>query len=317
MSQPRLILAGSIAIDRIMNFKGKYKDLIQPDKVHVLSIGVLVDRLQHSQGGTGANIAYNLALLGERPILLGAVGPEAGDYVKKLAKLEIDVTHLHHSELPTATFSTLTDAEDNQVGGFYPGAMSDSATLSFLPWKGQDVLAVISAHDPAAMRQQVAECSQHNIRYAYDVGQQIATLSAEDLRAGLAKAELLLVNDYELGLLSQKIGLTDQDVAQSVPICVTTLGEKGCRITGSKLEQALTVPAVPKVNVVDPTGAGDAFRAGFLYGYIREWPLDKCAKLGAIVASFAIEEHGTQEHTFTLADCRAKYLATYQEKLDL
>lgn len=317
MAKPTLILAGSIAIDRIMNFKGKYKDLIQPDKVHVLSIGVLVDRLQHSQGGVGANIAYNLALLGEQPILLGAVGPEAGEYVKKLEKLGIDVSHIHSSNLPTATFSTLTDSDDNQVGGFYPGAMSDSAKLSFLPWKGQDVLAVISAHDPAAMRRQVAECQANHIRYCYDVGQQVATLSADDLAAGLKGAELVFTNDYELGLISKKLGKSEETLLQSVPIWVTTLGEHGCRITGKKILKTLEVSAVPDVKLVDPTGAGDAFRAGFLFGYIRQLPLEKCAKLGAVVARFAIEAHGTQEHTFTLTDCQALFQKTYHETLTL
>lgn len=315
MQKAKLILAGSIAIDRIMNFSGKYKDLIQPDKVHVLSIGVLVDTLRHSHGGTGANIAYNLALLGESSILLAAVGPDAGDYLKKLAKLGVDTTHIHTSALPTATFSTLTDSDDNQVGGFYPGAMSDSATLSFIPWKGQNVLAVISAHDPAAMRQQIEECNQHGIRYCYDVGQQVATLSKADLLAGLAKAEILFANDYELGLISRKIGQAESAIAHLVPICVTTLGAQGCRIEGKKVGKPIQVSAVPKVKIVDPTGAGDAFRAGFLYGYIRNWSLAKCAKLGSVVASFAIEQHGTQEHSFDLKACQQKYQQTYEERL--
>jgi adenosine kinase len=315
MQKAKLILAGSIAIDRIMNFAGHYKDLIQAEKIHVLSIGVLVDKLQHSHGGTGANIAYNLSLLGEQSILLGAVGPEAGDYLKKLTKLGIDTTHVYKSELPTATFSTLTDSDDNQVGGFYPGAMSDSATLSFIPWKGQNVLAVISAHDPAAMRQQVEECTQHKIRYCYDVGQQVATLSKEDLIAGLAKAEILFANDYELGLISKKIGWPEGKITKSLLICVTTLGSKGCRIEGKRVGKAIQVSAVPKVKVIDPTGAGDAFRAGFLFGYIRNWNLAKCAKLGSVVASFAIEQHGTQEHNFTFADCQQKYQQTYEARL--
>ncbi|HCR81656.1 MAG: Adenosine kinase [Candidatus Pacebacteria bacterium GW2011_GWB1_47_8] len=317
MSRPQLILAGSIAIDRIMNFKGKYRDLIQPEKVHVLSISVLVDKLQHSHGGTGANIAYNLALLGEQPILLSAVGPEAGDYLKKLQQLGVDVSHVYISTLPTASFSTLTDSEDNQVGGFYPGAMSDSATLSLIPWKNQAVLAVISAHDPSAMRQQVEECTQNSIRYVYDVGQQVATLPKEDLLTGIQGAELLFANDYELGLISQKINQPEFTLMSAVPICVTTLGGKGCRITGQKVPETLNVPAVPGVKVIDPTGAGDAFRAGFLFGYVRDLPLEKCAKLGSVVASFAITEHGTQEHSFTLKDCQTKYNQVYKEKLEL
>ncbi|MFH2118455.1 MAG: carbohydrate kinase family protein [Candidatus Paceibacterota bacterium] len=317
MSKPKIILAGSISIDRIMNFAGSYKDLIQPDKLHVLSISVLVDSLQRSHGGIGANIAYNLALLGEQPILFGAVGPNTEDYLNKLEKLGVDVTHVYHSELPTATFSTLTDKDDNQVGGFYPGAMSDSATLSLIPWKNKNVLAVISAHDPEAMRQQVAECTLHKIRYVYDIGQQASNLSAEDIIAGLDQAEILFANDYELGVISQKIKRSEAEIVKSLQICITTLGKAGCRIEGKRVGKAIEVPAMSGLKVVDPTGAGDAFRAGFLFGYVRAWSLEKCAKLGSIIASFAIEQRGTQEHNFSLADCQKRYQQTYKQVIKI
>ena len=312
-----MVLAGSIAIDRIMNFKVRYKDLIQPEKLHVLSVSVLVDKLQRSHGGIGANIAYNLALLGEQPILLGAAGKDAEDYLQKLSQLGVDVSHVHLSELPTASFSVLTDLDDNQVGGFYLGAMGDSTTLSLIPWKGKNALAVISAHDPDAMRQQVDECVTHDIRYCYDVGPQVTNIVAEDIKAGLAKTELLFVNDYELGVMAKKVGQPEGKVKNSVPVCVTTLGKQGCKIEGNQVDGSIEVPAVSKAKVVDPTGAGDAFRAGFLFGYVRDLPLEKCARLGSVAASFAIEERGTQEHSFSLADCQERYQQTYGEKLGI
>ncbi|OGJ37608.1 MAG: hypothetical protein A2383_02970 [Candidatus Pacebacteria bacterium RIFOXYB1_FULL_39_46] len=313
MNKPELILAGSISIDQIMNFKGKYKDFIQANKLHVLSISILVDKLQRSHGGIGANIAYNLALLGEKSILFGSVGADAKDYLKKLAELGVDVTHVYFSQLPTATFSTLTDLDDNQIGGFYPGAMSDSATLSFIPWKNKNVLAIISAHDPIAMKRQVAECTLHKIRYVYDISQQVVNVENEDLIAGLKNTELLFVNDYELGIISQKLAKSETEIKKSLPLCVITLGKDGCQIDGNQMNQSIQVSAVPNLKVVDPTGAGDAFRAGFLFGYIRDWPLEKCAKLGSVVASFAISQHGTQEHNFSLLDCQERYRQTYQE----
>jgi adenosine kinase len=217
--------------------------------------------------------------------------------------------------LPTATFSTLTDKDNNQVGGFYPGAMGDSSSLTFIPWKDENVLAVISAHDPAAMRQQVEECTLHNIRYIYDVSQQASNLSADDIKLGLQKTEILCANDYELGLISQKLDKTEAEIIQSVPICITTLGKAGCRIEGKRVAKPISVSAVPNLQVVDPTGAGDAFRAGFFFGYIRSWPLEKCAKLGCVVASFAIEQHGTQEHNFSLTAIRRRHQQTYGEAI--
>lgn len=298
-----------------MNFSGSYKDLIQPDKVHALSLSVLVDEMRHSSGGTGANIAYNLALLGDAPVLLGSMGNDAEAYFQKLKQAGVDTSRVHKSPLPTATFSVLTDMDNNQVGGFYPGAMSDADTLSFLPWKGKAILAVISAHDPAAMRRQVKECQTHDIPYCYDVSQQVSNISAQELREGLQGTEILFANDYELAVMSKKMELSEKELEASVPICVTTLGENGCRITGKKVPKELSVPAVPNVAVVDPTGAGDAFRAGFFFGFVREWPLTDCARLGAVVASFAIEQAGTQEHIFTWKQCSQRFEETYQQPL--
>lgn len=315
MAKPQIIICGSIAIDRIMNFSGRYRELIKPDKLHALSLSVLLDKLENTPGGIGANIAYNLAQLGEKPILLGSVGSDAKDYIDRLAATGIDTSHIHYSELPTASFTVMTDSEDSQVGGFYPGAMADSQSLSFNSWQSKEALAVISAHDPAGMNRQVAECHQSSISYVYDPGQQAADQSTNH-KAGIENAEILIVNDYELGLLSEQTNLSADQIKQQVPIVITTFGAKGSVIEGQKVSAALQVGIAKPHQVADPTGAGDAYRAGFLYGYMRQWDLAKCGQLGATVASFVLEQHGTQVN-FTPDQVAARYQENFKQEIEL
>lgn len=335
----RLILAGSIAIDRIMNFDGTFEEAIKPDKLHVLSLSVLLKQVVDTHGGVAANIAYSLALLGENPLLLGAVGENGRSYMEKLQNLGVDTQLVHYSELPTASFTVMTDRNDCQVGGFYPGAMSDEGvtpledavhTVTLGKKSAQKTtqklvekpLIVISAHDPQLMARQVSTCQKHDYRLFYDASQQINNLSGNDLQQGVEAAELLILNDYELEVLQQKTGWTLTELQAKIPVLVVTLGEKGCLIYDSR--QANTkqmsehqVPPVTNLKVVDPTGAGDAFRAGFLYGYIRDWSLVECAQLGSVVASFAIERHGTQEHQLLREQLRHRLKETYDVELDL
>lgn len=315
MSKPQVIISGSIAIDRIMNFSGRYRDLIKPEKIHALSISTLLDKLEDSRGGIGANIASNLAQLGEQPILLGSVGADAQRYIDDLAQLGVDVSHIHYSQLATASFNVITDAEDSQVGGFYPGAMSDSQPLTLAPWQDQDVLVVVSPHDPKGMNRQVAECRDLGLQLIYDPGQQVID-PATDLAAGVDTAKILLVNDYELSTLCDKLGTTEAELSTKVPILVTTLGKEGSHISGTALPEPLTVSIAQPAQVVDPTGAGDAYRAGFLYGYLRQWDIKQCGQLGAVVASFIVEQHGTQR-TLNLADITQRYQVTFNEEITL
>lgn len=308
-----IILTGSIAIDRIMTFKGKFKNLIQPDKIHVLSISILLDQLKDTPGGIAANIAYSLALLGEQPVLLGSVGQDASGYLLQLEKLGVTTDRVQYSQLPTASFTVMTDSDDCQVGGFYPGAMSDAAGLH-LRDVPTDSFVVLSPHDPKQMAAQVTECVERGLRLFYDVGQQVTNISGEDIRAGVLAAELLIVNDYELSVVAEKTGWTTDEIKNKVKTCVVTLGERGCQIfqgAGSKIE----VRAVKVAQLADPTGAGDAFRAGFIYGYIRQWPLAKAAQLGAVAAAYAIEHIGTQEHFFTQAEVIQRYQAHFGKDL--
>lgn len=311
----KIVLSASIALDRIMVYPGKFAEVIQPDKLHVLSISVLLDELKETRGGVAANIAYSLALLGENPVLYGSVGDNAREYMDDLAAHGVDTSLVHYSHLPTASFSVMTDKADCQIGGFYPGAMGDAASLTFEKWQPDEAFVVIGPHDPTQMKNQVAEVKARGLRMFYDVGQQVINIDSADLVAGVAAAELLIVNDYELGMLQEKSKLSLADILQQVKVLVVTLGAQGCEVYHQGKMSAVPAMVLTPDQVVDPTGAGDAFRAGFLYGYIRDWPLEACAKLGSVVASYAIQKVGTQEHTFTKEAISQLYKDTYQEQL--
>lgn len=308
--QMKIVISGSIAIDRIMVFDGLFENLIQPDKLHVLSISTLVEDLKETRGGTAGNIAYSLALLGENPILYGAVGRKARPYMNSLKRCGVDTSHVHFSKFATATFTVLTDKNDCQVGGFYPGAMSDADSLTVKNFEDDDILMVVSAHDPKAMVRQIAECQKMDKRLFFDIGQQILVLDKDQLRAGIEAAELMILNDYEMGLLQKKTEWSLKKITSKLRTCVVTLGGKGSMVYENKKEYQ--VAAVKLDKVVDPTGAGDAFRAGFLYGYVRDWKLRKCTKLGSVVASFCVEKHGTQEHSFTKRKIKNRWKKTYK-----
>ena len=309
------MLSGSIAIDRIMSFSGRYQDHIQPGKLQSLSISIFLDQLQDAYGGVAANIAYSLALLGEEPHLLGSVGKDGLLYMEKLARHGVNIEHIFESALPTATFNVITDSDQNQVGGFYPGAMFDSDALSFERWKDHSPIVVVSPHDPKAMKRQVQEARKWNLRLMYDIGQQVSNLSGDDMAEGLDVAEVLILNDYEISVVASKTGRSLEDIKAAIPIVVTTLGKNGSIIEGKSVTKPIKVGIAKPDQVVDPTGAGDAFRSGFLYGFARDWPLKACAQLGAVCSSYAIETMGTQSHAFTTDDVTQRYQTNFNESL--
>lgn len=310
---PPIVITGSIAIDRIMSFNGTYREHIRPEKLDSLSISIFLQELQDTYGGVGANIAYSLALLGDQPVLLGSVGRDALLYMEKLAHHGVNITHVFESTLPTASFNVITDADQNQVGGFYPGAMFDSDTLTLSPWRHRNPLVVVSPHDPKAMKRQVEECQKWKLRLCYDIGQQVSNLPAEDMQAGVLAAEILILNDYELTVLSQKTGMSIPTIKQTVPVVVTTLGKKGSVVEGTQTTEPLAIGVAKPKKVADPTGAGDAFRAGFLHGYVRGWQLRACAQLGAVCGTYAVETVGTQTHTFTPDHITQRYSTAFGE----
>ena len=298
-----------------MAFKGKYSDHIRPEKINSLSISIFLASLQDSHGGVGANIAYSLALLCDAPVLLGSVGHDARDYMAKLAGHGVNTDHVFYSHLPTASFNVITDSDENQVGGFFPGAMFDSRTLSFEPWAGLNPIVVVSPHDPVAMRRQVAESQRFGLSLCYDVGQQVSNLDAVDITAGVDAAEMLILNDYEMSALASKIGRSPESIKARAPVVVTTLGKDGSVIEGATVPEPIRIPIARPEQVVDPTGAGDAYRSGLLFGLARGWDLATSARLGATVAAYAIEQPGTQNHAFTPADVAVRYRTNFDQEL--
>ena len=312
-----MVVSGSIAIDRIMRFDGQYRDYIHTDKLDSLSISIFLESQVDAHGGVGANIAYTLALLGDSPVLLGSAGADAADYMQKLADIGVDTSHVHTSTLPTAAFNVITDSSNNQVGGFYPGAMFDSEKLIFEPWRGTNAVAVIAPHDPVGMRRQAVECRELGLRMMYDVGQQVSNTDGDIMAEGVRAATVLIVNDYEMTVLSKKTGMSIETIKSTVPVVITTLGERGSVIEGQDVPEAILVDIVLPTDVVDPTGAGDAYRAGFLYGYARDWPLKACGQLGATCATYAIESVGTQTHQFTFDEVSSRYETAFNEPIPL
>ncbi len=314
----QIVLTGSVGMDQIMSFDGRFEDQIQADKLHVLSISVLLKTLRQTHGGVAGNIAYCLALLKEKPTLFASLGSDGKKYLKKLTRMGVVTDKAHISSKPMGLFSVITDQNNCQVGGFYPGAMDDADSLSLKIFQGQNVLIVLSPNSPKYMMRFIHECQKYKLRCFYDVGQQILALSADDLKQSLDVCEALIVNDYELGMLMKKTPLTKKQITQKLKLLVVTYGEQGVDVYDQKNKYiSQKIPAVKLEKVIDPTGAGDAFRAGFLYGYVRNWPHVKSAQLGCVSAAYAVEKLGTQEHKFTLSQFKKRYLKTYTKVIEL
>jgi adenosine kinase len=313
-SKQTILLSGSLSIDQIMTFDGAYKDLIQPNKLHVLSISTLLTSLRRTYGGVAGNIAYALSLLGEHPIVYGSLNASEKEYIDKLKALGADVSFVHYSKLPTAMFNVLTDKAGCQVGGFYVGAMGDAKTLTISRFKNSDVFVVISPHDPKQMVHQIEECLKYKKRLFFDVGQQILALSKEEIMKGLKAAELLIVNDYELGMIMKKCAITKKEILQKLKVCIITLGSQGADLY-EEGKEVKHIAAVKVGTVLDPTGAGDAFRGGFLYGYMHGWANDISVELGCVVAAYAVETYGTQEYAFSRKQLGNRYRKTYNKIL--
>jgi adenosine kinase len=303
----RVFVTGSIAYDYIMVFPGRFQDHILPDKMHVLSVSFLVDSLTRRRGGTGANIAYNLGLLGERPVLVGSVGDDFVEYRSFLESIGVDCCGVKViAGEHTASCFINTDLQDNQITAFYPGAMSQARTISLKDaGVARDDLVLIAPNDPAAMNRAVAECAEGGIPYLYDPAMQLPRLSKEDLEQGCRSARILAGNDYEFGMLAEKLGISEAELQRKVPITVMTRGDAGSVITVA--DEVHQIPPAKCKQVVDPTGAGDAFRSGFVLGYKLQLPWPVVGRLASLTAVYAVEQHGPQQHAYTVQEFVARY----------
>jgi adenosine kinase len=302
-----VVITGSIAYDYIMAFPGRFREHILPDKLDSISLSFLVDSMRRERGGCAANIAYNLSLLGERPRVMGTVGQDFSDYRAWLEARGIDTsTILTIEDDFTASFFCSTDLDHNQIANFYTGAMRKASSLSFRDQDTRSVeLVVISPNDPSAMVQYARECRELSLPYMYDPSQQIIRLSPEDLREGLDGAKILIVNEYEFGMIQNKTGLSLDQVKASVETCIITQGERGSVILTGKARYE--IPAVRPKIIAEPTGVGDAYRAGIIKGMIRGYAWPFAGRLGSLAAAYVLEKYGTQNHTYTLPEFAQRF----------
>ena len=312
-----ILLTGSVAYDYLMYFPGYFKDHILPEHLDNISLSFLVDSMVKRRGGVAPNIAYTLALLGERPHILAAVGEDFEEYRAWLESKGVDTAGMRVIVgTYTASFFANTDRANNQIASFYTGAMAHSAELSLKDVQEQPDLVVISPNDPTAMRLYVDECRELGLPYLYDPSQQIIRLEGSDLRKGIENCTALFVNDYEFELLQKRTGMTAETIRNIPRFVVVTRGEEGASVYAEGQEYC--IPVIPPEKIADPTGVGDAFRAGFLTGYCCGFDWEICGQMGVLAATYCLEQPGTQSHAYTPAEFVARFRKHFEDggKLD-
>ena len=300
-----IVVTGSIAFDYLMSFPGKFTEHFLPEHMSRVSLSFLVDSMDKRRGGCAPNIAYTLALLGERPRLMATAGQDFGDYRRWLEAARVDTSLVREVDGKfTASFFCSTDRDSNQIASFYTGAMANAGELSFrdVPDCG---LAIISPNDPGAMLTYAEECRTLGIPFIWDPGQQCARMSGDDLRDGMAGAMIVIANDYEFELIRQKTGMNEEAILERSGALVVTRGERGCSII--ERHTSTDVEAVPPHKIVDPTGVGDAFRGGLLKGLACRTSYRVCAQIGSVAATYALEHLGGQSHAYTWPEFLERY----------
>ncbi len=310
----RIVVSGSIAFDYLMSFPGRFREHILPDQIDRLSLSFLVDTMTRRRGGVAPNIAYTLALLGERPLVMGTVGRDFGEYRAWLEAQGVDTAAVVEiPDLFTASFFVNTDLDNNQIATFYAGAMAHAHQISIAEHAGGAAdLAIISPDDPLAMVKRAEECRELSIPYVYDPSQQIIRLRAEELAAGIDGCFLLIVNEYEFHMILEKTGWTEDDVLARAGGLIITLGERGSHLRIANEEHH--IPIVPPLRITDPTGVGDAFRAGLLRGYSLGAPWGVAGRMGSLAATFVLEQLGTQSHHFTPAEFVTRFRQHFNDE---
>lgn len=304
-------ISGSLAYDRIMDFPGKFQDHILPEKIHIINVSFTVNGMKEKFGGTAGNIAYNLALLGEKPLILATAGKDFAVYEQWLQKHQLSLTGIR--KIPdefTACAYITTDEADNQITGFNPGAMKFPSLYSFNGLAPDDNLAIISPGCIEDMRCYSRFFKEQKIPYIFDPGQSIPALSSDDMMNMITGAQILVSNDYELEMIKKGTGWNKNDILQRTPTVITTLGEHGSILTANGNE--IKIRAARAATLHEPTGAGDAYRAGMIKGLLMKKSLLESAQMGSTCASYVVEKHGTQEHQFTLDEFWKRYRENFR-----
>ena len=310
----RIGVAGSVGNDHLMTFEGKFKDSLVDGALTSVSLSFLVDSLEIRRGGCAANISFGMGALGLNPILIAAVGKDWPDYDAWLKRHGVDTSHVKISEkLYTATFMVTTDLEHNQIASFFPGAMSEAREIELAPIidkVGALDLIIISPDDPEAMVRYSETSREFKIPFAADPSQQLARMNGPEIKLLIQGAKYLFLNEYELALTLQKTGWTDEELFDQVQVRITTLGAQGARVEEHGRE-TIHVDVPRERAKVDPTGVGDNFRSGFLAGL--SWGLnhERCAQIGSLLATYCLENKGTQEYRFTKAEFIERFSEAY------
>ncbi len=306
----QIIVSGSLAYDRIMDFPGKFSDHILPDKLHVLNVCFAVNGLEERFGGTAGNIAYNLALLGERPIIVATAGKDFDDYEEWLLKHGLSLEGIRRiPEEMTAGAYITTDKADNQITGFNSGAMKFPSLFHFDGHVSGNALAIIAPGNLEDMLSYSRTCKERGIPYIFDPGQSITALSGDELREMTTGSKLLISNDYELEMIMKSTELDRADLLRLTDAIITTLGESGSIVYADGTE--VKVAATPVSRVTDPTGAGDSYRAGLIKGLVTDKSLIEAARLGSVSAGYAVECQGTQCHFFSQEQFWERYASYF------
>lgn len=313
-----VVVTGTMGFDYIMDFTGRFADRIMPEKIHALSLSFLVDTLSKQFGGTAGNIAYTLKLLGVTPDILAPVGNDFAPYKAFLQKHHIGLSHIAvHNDVSTSAYFVMTDKEDNQIGSFFLGATKYAKDLSIakVQKSSKKSFVILSPTEPGAMKKYVKECISHNYAYLYDPAFQIGNFSPTELREGIMGAQIFIGNDYEIALIEQKLEISHEELITMVPILISTLGSRGSIIETRK--EAIHVKPAKPSDGSDPTGAGDAYRAGFVAGFLRGLDLAVCGQMGSVAAVYTVEKYGTQTHEFTKKEFIKRYKENFGVSLKL
>lgn len=306
----QIFVSGSLAYDRIMDFPEKFSDHILPDKIHILNVCFMVNGLKEQFGGTAGNIAYSLGLLGEKPFILATAGKDFHSYKNWLSEqgLRLDAIRIISDEFTAGAYIT-TDKADNQITGFNPGAMKYPCLYQIDGAEPQETLAIVAPGNLDDMITYSKSYRDRKIPYIFDPGQSIPALSTDALIEALTGSRLFISNDYELEMVMRSTGMQKSELLKQTGAIITTLGERGSRI--STAETDVQIPAVPVERVLDPTGAGDAFRAGLIKGLVMGKSLVVAGQMGSVCAGYSVECQGTQCHRFSQEEFWSRYEANF------
>lgn len=305
-----VVATGSVAYDFIFTFKGRFRDQIVPDKTHILNLSFLVDSMEKRRGGVAPNYAYTLALLGHPAAVLATAGADAAEYRDWLESLGVDCRGLRLlSDEYTATGFTTTDMDDNNIWGYYGGAMLRAGMLGLIDAVPDPEAVIVGPNAPDAMFRLIHECRDAGVRWVFDPAHQLPHMTAEDLTDGSQGAWIVIGNDYELELIRQRTGRDPRGLLELAQIVVTTLGREGSRI--STRDGDFAIPPAPARREVDPVGAGDAYRAGLVYGLLHGLGLERAGRIASLAGTYVVEQTGTVEHRYTRAEFAARYQETY------